>query len=353
MQKIRLVCYSNDEDYINYFSDFLKQSEYINKVSCIFYTSVDDLYESTKDKKYHVLLHEGDIEEKYTLPFEKVIRISDGLIKSKTKTIGKYQPFDKTLSNVVSNFYDNKENTNSLDGNLMSETIAFYSASGGSGKTIASLCLAKHLSNQNKKIFYISFEPLQITNIYLSNATTNSSEIFYYMKHEKEMLYNKIEELKATDQITNIDYFNIPTNSQEILHLTGSHVNTLVEALRRLDHYDYIIVDLSSDILDFNLSVIDQVDNIYWISDNSESSIKRNNMAIEEEILGIKVNKDRLIKVINHSRFVNRDFLTGVYDIELPYMEHWSELSEKEKLHDDISIGEKLETGLLNKFTII
>lgn len=353
MQKIRLVCFSDDQEYIKYFSEFLKQSEYVNKVSSLFFTDIEQLSESTKDNKYHVLLHEGEIDEKYTLPFEKTIRISDTFIPSADGVISKYQPFDKTLSNVISNFYKNSNKSSSYSNNFMSETVAFYSASGGSGKTITSLCLAKYLSSQNNKVFYMSFEPLHTTEIYLSTEDTASSEIFYYMKHEKNMLFNKIEELKSTDQVTNIDFFNIPVNAQELLHLEGEHLNNLIEALRNINHYNYIIIDLSSDILDFNLSVIDQIDNIFWISDSSDSSVHRNTRAIDEELLGIKVDKDRLIKVLNHSRNMSRKFLKYNYDVELPYMESWSQFSEKDKLHDDLLIGERLEQALTNKYTII
>ncbi len=356
MQKIRIICFSQDLEYLNYFSSFLNQSEYINKINCSFYTNEQDLKEGTANSKFHLLLTEHKISDELTLNFEDILYLVDeGNTQKNVKRIYKYQPLKYLLSDILSNYYESNGSLVAGKQDKIAGTIAFTGADGGSGKTLNALCMAKAMVNKGNRVFYMSLETLQSTNLYLSSEKDPSTELYYYLKEDINKLLSKIETLKSTDKYSNIDFINQPNLPEEMMNLKPVDIEKLIGVLKETYNYDYIIIDLDSSWHDRNLSVIDIVDDVFWIVDNQEKSFTLTEQLINNNLYDFQWDMKKIHFILNnYEEFM---FQTSAkynisFEKQVPHMHEYSHMSELTKFQSDITIGETLTDLIGNELLI-
>ncbi len=131
------------------------------------------------------------------------------------------------------------------------ELIGFYSISGGAGKTVAALGISRELSRfHDKKVLYISFEEIPATELFIGNHTQNRNigDYLYYL-FEK----NDLSLCSRPAGFTSADHYGVETfyptkGRNDLNYLTQQELIHFLKVLSDSCRYDYIALDLKSDL---------------------------------------------------------------------------------------------------------
>lgn len=348
MNKVKIVLFTSDAAYAEHFSNFMRNPENNSKFSTKIFTEENTFKENIRNQKQHILLTDYNLDAEETVNFDKVIKLSEDKSNELEKEIVvfKYQPLNELLSQVLSIYYEtNGKLEATVNGDEKDSVISFYSGSAGSGKTLLSLCLAKYLTMQKKQVFYLNLEQLHTTYLFFKEDKQSSTEIFYYLKNNADKLMAKIESLKSHDSLTNIDYFTFPVLPEEMELITEEQIKLLIQSLKDTQEYDYIIIDLDSSIHERNRTAMEISDEVFWVLSSSETCMARSKYMLDNNLLELNMDKADIHYVLNKvAANLFNDFHTYNFRIEtqVPYNQHWLEISEQEKLREDTTIGEQL-----------
>ena len=258
MGKIDLILADSDAEYIELFKKFIRETDYINSFSVKSFTKPDILSQYLNENRYnHILLINPEIISD-NLPVKKIdtiIILTDTISGEKIEDkyqnhpkIYKYQPLNKIISQILS-LYNKNENENTSG--KKTKVISFFSTTGGSGKTSTALNLAKVLTQRGKKVFYLNFESLNSSGIFLPvSGSYDFSKIIYYLKADNSEIESKLKELIKYDTNSKIEYFEEAAHPQELAELTKEETELLINSIISAGNYDYLLID--------NESLIDQ-----------------------------------------------------------------------------------------------
>ncbi|WP_188453565.1 AAA family ATPase [Virgibacillus oceani] len=349
MNKISLVLLTKDSSYANYFSNFMISSNIKEKFSSKIFTDTDSFKKNTRNQKQHILLTDLEVDNECSVSFDKVISLSEEqiMVPDELKTsIYKYQPFHELLSQVLAIYYEmNGKLSSVINGKEKEKVISFFSGNGGVGKSLLSLCLAKHLSMNDKRVFYLNLEELHNTYLYFKQDRPSSAEVFYYLKKNKNQLIANIESLKSRDSLTNIDYFALPVLPEEMQIATEENIESLIQAIRDTQNYDYIIVDLDSSIHERNRSALKNSDEIFWILSSNETSFSSSDSLLANDLVGLGNDRSNIHFILNNvgeALFDGFDSFNFSIETHIRFNIRYLGRSEETKLMEDTVIGEQL-----------
>lgn len=357
MHKINLVLYTSDQSYAEYFSSYIRNPENGMRFSAKIYTDSEAFHKHIRNQKQHILLTDMQVTEETSDNFDMVIRLSDGQETIQEEaSIFKYQPLKESLSQVLAIYFEVNGKIRTLMNEKQKEkVISFYSGSAGSGKTLGSLCLAKYLTQQGKRTFYLNLEQIHSTYLFFQEEKESSVEVFYYLKNNINKLVAKVESLKTTDSLTNIDYFSLPVLPEEMDHITGEEVELLIQALKDSQSYEYIIVDLDDSLHERNQAAMRVSDEVVWLLSSDQNSFARSQYKLNQSILDKHIDNNKLHFVLNKvgprpfAGFNNYNFSI---EMHIPFHSHWLLENEQTKLLEDTIIGEKLFQSVAEEIDI-
>lgn len=356
MQKIKAVFVSDDQKYIEKFKNYILDSEYNNRISFEYYSDFEEMKVGVSNSKFSVLLTEIKPNDTFdTLirnNFERQLFISDTI--NDENTIFKYQPLDDIMNTVLSIYYDTNGKLLTSRQERTTSTIAFSSATGGAGKTLLSLLLSKTLSKHSFKTFYLSLEELTSYEHYFKVNKEKSSEIFYYLKNEPHKLLSKTLNIKDVDKETGIEFFPINLDFNEISTLSTFDLENLVKNIAALNEYDFVIIDLDSNVNELNGEVLNLANEIFWILEPSETSFYKTKQVLDNNAFGTEIDIKKLHFVVNkYGENLFDGALNYNYNLEhkINFNQNWLDYNEREKLLEDSKIGKTL-TGILNSISV-
>ena len=145
--------------------------------------------------------------------------------------------------------------------------ITFYSPCGGAGKSTLAVGTSVQCAQNNMSTFYLNFEKFPSTGLYFdsNNSSQNFSNILYYLKENNKNLSLKIEGSRSIDRSTGVHYFSPPENVFDIDELSPDEAKKLVGQLIKMACYDVVIMDISSELNDVNISVLECSDLVYFV----------------------------------------------------------------------------------------
>jgi Flp pilus assembly CpaE family ATPase len=111
--------------------------------------------------------------------------------------------------------------------------------------------------------------------------------VLFYLKENNKNLGLKIEGSRSIDPDTGVHYFSPPENIFDIDDLTKEELDRLLNQIKSLGYYDRVIVDITSDLNDINISVLEKSDMIFAVLPcHPIAEIKARHMQSAFEILG-------------------------------------------------------------------
>jgi len=198
----------------------------------------------------------------------------------------------------------------------MSKVIGFYSPAGGVGKSTLASVMALKLSEMQKKVILVDlslFSSLDVMfRISAVNKGLNRITSLFDNKGSSEEFKTEIRE----KGIVRIEKFNnlevIPAASPiKMDKLSGESVEQLITELKE-QHYDYIIIDTSSDLSERNIKVFEMVDQLNLVINQDISTIWRVNQ-LKDIFNSLYIENHKLNIVLNRFR---KDVRYNAYEVE-------------------------------------
>ncbi len=181
--------------------------------------------------------------------------------------------------------------------------ICFYSVSGGSGKTVIALGTSRELSRyHDKKVLYLSFEEIPATELYTKNNIENRNigDYLYFLLEK-----NNVNLCSHPEGFTSHDEFGVesfyPTKGRNDLnYLTLEELIYFLKLISDSCRYDYITMDLRSDLSEETLFLLNQCCKIILVQNDDPVSKFKNRkfLAYLRERSSFKY-KDRVILAVN------------------------------------------------------
>jgi cellulose biosynthesis protein BcsQ len=339
MSKIRLIIADQDKEYLEYFTKFVRNSDYAEK----FVIKSSSSKESTAryiatEAHIDILLTSVDLlpQDLSNQSISCIVLFNDvgkSLNQSYT-SIEKYQPLPTILTQLLTIFQEKNDFVSArVTGNRKTKIVSVFSANGGSGKTTVATNLAIHLAARDQKVFYLNLETIQSTGLFFpEDGQDQFSKILYYLQANSRQLGTKFQDTKSVDLHSKVEYFGPLQNCKEMDEVTEEHVQKLLEELCHLGIYDTIIVDLDSSLHVRTLSALKQSDSIFWLFVDDMHSLHKTHQYLRlfGQNAELKALTSRIKFIANKyvGRFTNDFQSIGVTgSLQLPYIPQWKTVS--------------------------
>ncbi|NMA51006.1 MAG: AAA family ATPase [Mollicutes bacterium] len=155
-------------------------------------------------------------------------------------------------------------------GKSKGKSLCVFSTKGGVGKTTVLLNVAGVFAGMNKKVLIIDFD--------LTSGAVGTS----LNRSFKKSIYNFVDDytnnrFKAIDNYATkyneyISFLAAPSDPRQGVKVSSKHIEHIIT--NALYEYDYILVDLNHNLNEFNITVLDIVDQILLVCCNDLVNIK-------------------------------------------------------------------------------
>jgi hypothetical protein len=338
VRKMLLVIADHDPDYVDMMTAYIRNSEFSSRFIVTALTNRQLLDDFT-----------GNQEEPYTLLADELMLADDvasggkadvillsgtGASSSEDGRLGavyKYQPLNQLLSQVYARCLEKQNDTPSGSSSYKTRVISVYSASGGCGKTVTAVNLARQLARLGRKVFYLNLELFSAASQLMSiKKDGHFAKLLYFIKTGSPLLASKIEAFKQHDPAGKTDCLFPSGHSADLMEMTCGDTAALIGAICSLDMYDDLIIDLESSLHERIMEALDQSATILWIVLDDVQGAAKNRGWWEDYGTLYPERYDRLL---GKTRFIrNRHIgptvnagLDGPWTpaAELPYIPQW------------------------------
>lgn len=157
----------------------------------------------------------------------------------------------------------------------LAEVITFTSPICGCGTTSVAAAFAINCSLNNKSALYLNLETIPCTEIIFDGAGKYTfTDVVYAVKSKMSDLSMKLESFAVTDSVR-VDYFLSPVNCMDLHELNEEDIEILIDELKALGLYDFIVVDLSFTLNNTFKKVLECSDKTVFVTgDNEKDSLK-------------------------------------------------------------------------------
>lgn len=171
--------------------------------------------------------------------------------------------------------------------------IMVYSAFGGAGKTTTAMALCMELVNLDKRVLYINLESVQNFQSFLTDKTflTNGLEKSFAINNESISDY-----LEGAKGYEVFDYIKPIRYSSLSYGINAEDQVKMLKILKESKKYDFIIVDVSSELNHLNSAVMKFSSKILFILEQNYMSVFKTERLLEN--LDYK-NDDKLMFICN------------------------------------------------------
>jgi MinD-like ATPase involved in chromosome partitioning or flagellar assembly len=167
------------------------------------------------------------------------------------------------------------------------KVIAIYSPLGGVGKTTIAVSSSIYCGKKGLNVFYLNFESFQSTPLFFNCKNEKSySKLLQYVKDKRDDLHQMIEASKQVDADHNVYYLSPPESILDILEAEPKDFRRLINEFKSMGMYDIVIVDMSSELSDRNIALLEACDQVVLVlAQDAISNIKAESFSQQIEAL--------------------------------------------------------------------
>lgn len=278
MRKLTIVLADTDEDYLmplelKFIQGFgenadiivITEREYLN-------------YYFSSPRNIDILLISDEL---YSREFEKhnitnMFVLSERVEQTSTGDMNVGVIYKYTSVKEIFNEVYNSSTSESLkeinEKNALTKVIMVYSPIGGAGKTTIATGISAALAKSFKKVLYLSTESLQSFNVLLKNKE------FVNGSFGKELAINSASLLAALQKEIRTEIFDYVLPLKEVassLNITMKNYKYLIEKIKEIKIYDYIVVDASSEFNDDKSMLMSLCDKVIIITKQNKESCEK------------------------------------------------------------------------------
>ena len=276
MIKIKLAILDSDENYLLRISSVFN-NKLADKVELYTFTDIDIAMDVIVRKRIDVFVagEEFDINTA-RLPeecaFAFLTQAKDIDTYKGERVIAKYQRADLIYKQALSLYSEKATNISGIKFDDTDTMItSFFSCGGGAGaSTIAAAC-AVNLA-QSAKVIYLNLDPLGDVSCFFSGeGQFDISDVIYAIKSKRSNLTLKLESTVKSDT-SNVMFYDSSKSAFDMTELDTDDIKTLINGLKIVGSYDYIIIDAQFSLDDKSIEIMDQSNKIVFVSDGSRIS---------------------------------------------------------------------------------
>ena len=299
MSKLHLLIADKDVDYVNSVVLFLTNmysgrfilSCFTEEQRFIDYLEANMLPRDCKPEPDIVLLGSGFNADNYHAVFSGlVILLEDQLDRTKIQKkeekikILKYQRGDILIRQVLQIFSDVSSKDHCLSaGDQKTRVIAICSSDGGAGKSVTAIGLSIQSAWEGQKVFYLNLEFIPSIELFFSGEQEqNLSNVLYYLKNTKKNIAIKLDGAKCVDPWYQIHYFKGPDSVLDLKEDIACELQSLVRELVSAGFYDRIYIDMSSNLDQNYLAVLETCDDILVVLTQDVISVEKTKKLVRE-----------------------------------------------------------------------
>lgn len=252
-------------------------------------------------------------------------------------TIFKYQRLDQFIAQLMKR--NAEENVDVAAATMIGKQkiIAFISAVGGSGKTVAAINMVKRAAQLGRSVFYLNLEALSCVDIHMpAREEDDMAQLLYYLKmKEEEQFTAKLLSIIKRNKELGCDFINGIVQYRDCDDMSADDVKRVVRTLQSEKGYDAIIIDLDASLHPKNLGALAVCDDIIWlVTDDRHCLAKTKKMiaqlpAVDGEN-GTPLWPNIHFTLNKYTGHVVNDFASEGLDIafHLPYIPTWKAIGD-------------------------
>ncbi|PTM54777.1 AAA family ATPase [Desmospora activa] len=171
------------------------------------------------------------------------------------------QALEDVLGRAVQAFEKSQEDKDDFTSNwAKGKVMAFYSGKGGQGKSLVTSTLAQTIGlDSNSSVLLVDLN-LQYGGVETILQLTNERNIYDLDPVLQELNDNHIRSVTVVEPKSQIEVLVSPVNAEVAELVTEEHVERLLRTARL--YYDYILVDLPSEMTPISYTVLEEADQI-------------------------------------------------------------------------------------------
>ncbi|MVP00400.1 AAA family ATPase [Paenibacillus lutrae] len=337
MNHLLLVWVDHHAEYANRLEQFVRTSEYRDKLQIRLFTQLSYASQCLKeaDPNRCVLVCSEPFREAMPASAEQFPCLHMYVSEDKNRSsahagtlIYRYQPLRSLLKELMLRQTEYRGSPVSIpSGGRSTRILSLYSSVGGYGKSVTALNMAAVLSSQHKSVLYLSLETVSASGLLLQDGKTDSfSRLLYLMKKSPETVAAYVDALKSRHPAYGFDYLMPLPNIHEADELSADDVGTLLAGIRSSGSFDYVVLDLESSVHPRNEHALSLSDTVVWlVADDLYGLNKTRQM---KNIAGVE---DKTCFVLNkYTGITGNDmesFGVSLYG-KLPYIPEWKTITE-------------------------
>ncbi len=213
------------------------------------------------------------------------------------KKINKYQKIGTIYQQLMYEYSEYARSRGVVLGGNKTKTIVFYSPIGGAGKTTLALATAIKLSNEGKKVFYLSYEDAPSDECVLPNHNEKGlSELAASLGSNADFSI-KIQGLmqQKNENLFYLKHFDSPN---DIYELTGEEREKIIEILEDSKLFDIIVLDMGITMNADALKVFDVAEAIVLVERNSTIANAKMQLFLNQTHL-TRLYESKMTRVVN------------------------------------------------------
>lgn len=188
-------------------------------------------------------------------------------------------------------------------GSKGTKVLGVFSAAGGTGTTITALSIAKKLKNKGKRVIYISTTPYQDFAYYMENVEELSVPFSYQCSIN---IKNALKILVSEIRIKEFDYLppfkNLPVSYQ----VGFSTYVQIIDYIKKLNSYDYIVVEMSSELEPGKMEFILRCDKLVAVTTQDRTAVNK----LKKSIDSMPDFSDKIVILCNRYKKSQRNFIS-------------------------------------------
>lgn len=221
----------------------------------------------------------------------------------------------------------------SIEGNeSRTKLISFYSASGGTGKTLLSLSFAAGLAAAHQNVLYINAESIQNFRLFFSDIAGLSMDGIRVLLQDRKKAYQNIKPYLKKE---GFKYLPSVLQHLDSWGLTSDIYRDIALGAVESGEYQFVIVDIGTGLTGDFMKILEESDKVMVVTNTSRAALEKLRIWLDNVQLG-----DTEKYLLLYNRY---DRETGIKDeMEvisgiIPYREFIPELTEEPECLKDLS----------------
>lgn len=320
--KIRLAIVDLDVNYAKKLTNRF-QLLYTDKIEIYFFSTFEFFCEYIQNNLIHIALISENIDVdmlqmKESISWAYLVSGKEIEEYNGKPAVCKYQKVELIYKNVLSLFADMEQNLQVKGVRGKSKITVFTSAQGGAGTSALTAAYGVNRAVKGASVLYLSLDCFQKSGVYFSGEGNMSfSDAIYAIKSKKANLSIKLESIIKKDKC-GIYFFDAVKSAYDMLELTVEDVRQLLNALKTIEGYEIIVLDVPLDFTPSCRMVLEEYANeIIFVNDGSEMGNVKFQRAIEIISLWEQNNKGAILTKCRllYNRFASA---TGKRLVDIP-----------------------------------